>query len=300
MSVDPEKPTKRVAKKATGSTKKTARKASARSTSTEADRSAEPVALLNPQVRSISAFFPCYNDEHTIAGMVEKVEKSMQAAGVDYEIIVVNDASPDNAAAVLDALQAENPRLRVVTHNRNRGYGGALRSGIQAATKDWVFYTDGDGQYDPSEITTLIDLARDEVDVVQGYKIGRSDSIMRKIVGRTYHHGVAILFNLEVQDVDCDFRLMRRSKLQEIELVNNSGAITMELCRKLQETGARWVQTGVHHYNREYGASQFFTPSRVGKTLWDLARMWTQLIPGEALRRRRARKLAATTPARER
>ena len=302
MPVDPEKPAKRVAKKATKAAKTTkttkavkATKAAPAARAAAAATGGETGELLNPHVRSVTAFFPCYNDERSIPTMIEKVEKSLQAAGVDYEIIVINDASPDNAAAVLDALQAENPRLRVITHGTNRGYGGALKSGIEAATKDWVFYTDGDGQYDPSEITTLIDLARDEVDVVQGYKIGRSDSLMRKIVGRTYHHGVAILFNLEVQDVDCDFRLMRRAKLQQIELVNNSGAITMELCRKLQVAGARWVQTGVHHYNREYGASQFFTPSRVAKTLWDLARMWVQLMPAAAMERRRERKLARGT-----
>jgi len=298
VPVDPEespKPRSTAAKKRASSTTKAASATKAAPTAPAAKRD-----LLNPLVASVTAFFPCYNDEHSIGTMVEKVEKALEASGADFEIIVINDASPDNSAAVLDALQREHPKLRVITHNRNRGYGGALRSGFEAATKDWVFYTDGDGQYDPSEITRLIELAQTDVDVVQGYKIGRSDSLMRKVVGRTYHHGVAILFNLEVQDVDCDFRLMRRDKLDQIELVNNSGAITMELCRKLQETGARWVQTGVHHYNREYGASQFFTPSRVGKTLWDLARMWTQLIPGEALRRRRARKLAATTPARER
>ena len=298
MPVDPEespKPRSTAAKKRASSPTKAASATKAAPTAPAAKRD-----LLNPLVASVTAFFPCYNDEHSIGTMVEKVEKALEASGADFEIIVINDASPDNSAAVLDALQSEHPKLRVITHNRNRGYGGALRSGFEAATKDWVFYTDGDGQYDPSEITRLIELAQTDVDVVQGYKIGRSDSLMRKVVGRTYHHGVAILFNLEVQDVDCDFRLMRRDKLDQIELVNNSGAITMELCRKLQETGARWVQTGVHHYNREYGASQFFTPSRVGKTLWDLARMWTQLIPGEALRRRRARKLAATTPTRER
>ncbi|MFZ4515658.1 MAG: glycosyltransferase family 2 protein [Acidimicrobiia bacterium] len=293
MSVEPTEP--KVTRAAKTGTLAGAAKAAPRTKKASATSGATSggITPINPAVASVSAFFPCYNDEHTIGEMVGKVEKALEESGVDYEILVVNDGSSDNSANVLDALQAEHPKLRVITHNKNRGYGGALQSGIENSIKDWVFYTDGDGQYDPSEITKLIQLASADVDVVQGYKIGRSDSLMRKIVGRTYHHGVAILFNLEVEDVDCDFRLMRRTKLREFRLVNTSGAITLELCRKLQETGARWVQTGVHHYDREFGASQFFTVRRVSKTLWDLARMWVKLIPGEALARRRARRAAA-------
>lgn len=303
MSVEPGAPKRTRATKANADSAVT--KSAAASTRTKKTTAAKAAAtpapapesrdLMNPFVASVSAFFPCYNDEHTIGDMVRNVQKALEESGADYEILVVNDGSSDNSAAVLDALQAEHPKLRVITHNKNRGYGGALKSGIENSIKDWVFYTDGDGQYDPSELTKLIELVRPDIDVVQGYKIGRSDSLMRKIVGRSYHHGVAIMFNLQVQDVDCDFRLMRRSLLRNLRLVNTSGAITLELCRKLQDAGARWVQTGVHHYDREFGASQFFTLRRVSKTLWDLARMWVQLIPGEALVRRRDRRNASTT-----
>jgi glycosyltransferase involved in cell wall biosynthesis len=271
-----------------------ARRRSSKTVTASADTAATTTAAsaqpLNPAVESVSVFFPCYNDEHTIADMVIKAEKALIECNVDFEIIVVNDGSSDGSAKVLDELQASHPKLRVVTHSPNRGYGGALKSGFASAIKQWVFYTDGDGQYDPSELTKLIELARTDVDVVQGFKIGRSDSMMRKVVGRVYHHGVALAFNLSVDDVDCDFRLIRRSKLNEFTLVNTSGAICMELCRKLQNAEARWVQVGVHHYDREFGESQFFTPKRVIKTLWDLARMWVQLFPMAALQQRRERK----------
>src|SRR5438876_11889534 len=96
---------------------------------------------------SISAFFPCYNDANTIAGLVRRMERALQALTEDYEIIVVDDCSTDDSRALLHELQAEMPALRLVEHSRNRGYGGALRSGFRAATRDYVFYTDGAGQY---------------------------------------------------------------------------------------------------------------------------------------------------------
>ena len=113
-------------------------------------------APVNPAVTSVSAFFPCYNDEATIGRMVELAAKTIDACGVDGEIIVINDGSTDGSADVLAATAAAEPRLRVVHHESNRGYGGALLSGFRAATREWVFYTDGDGQFDPAELADLI------------------------------------------------------------------------------------------------------------------------------------------------
>ena len=135
-------------------------------------------------VESISAFFPCYNDEATIGAVVRSVASVLDTGDFDAEIIVVNDGSSDGSERVLKELTETEPRLRVVTHEHNRGYGGALLSGFAASTKQWVFYTDGDGQFDPTELALLLQLAADDVDVVQGYKLGRADTIVRKVVGR--------------------------------------------------------------------------------------------------------------------
>src|SRR5947208_3611189 len=105
-----------------------------------------------PKLSSISAFFPCYNDANTIAGLVRRVERALNDLTDDYEVIVVDDCSTDSSRELLRELQGDVPALRIVEHATNRGYGGALRSGFSAATKDYVFYTDGDGQYDPAEI----------------------------------------------------------------------------------------------------------------------------------------------------
>ena len=230
------------------------------------------------EVASVSAFFPCYRDESTIGEMVHRVVGAFDELGVDGDVTVVNDASPDDAAAVLERLASEEPRLRVVTHEVNRGYGGALQSGFAAATGEWVFYTDGDGQYDPAELVELVAQVGDDVDVVQGYKLDRSDNIARKVIGRAYHHTVSWLFGLSVRDTDCDFRLIRRSVLEQFELESTSGVICVELVRKLETAGARFVQVGVHHYPRSSGRSAFFKPRNVAKTLVDLTFLWWRLV----------------------
>ena len=167
---------------------------------------------INSSVESVSVFFPCYNDEFSIGPMVEAAREALIEADVEYEITVVNDASPDNSARVLESLKEKYPdEFHIITHSPNRGYGGALKSGFSSATKQWVFYTDGDGQYDPSELLMLIKNAGNDVDIVQGYKTidgqvrGRNDALHRKIIGRAYHHFVSIFFRLQIRDVDCDF-----------------------------------------------------------------------------------------------
>lgn len=227
---------------------------------------------------SITAFFPAYNDAGTIASMVVTTDATLRQITDDYEILVVNDGSPDHTAQVLADLEPLYPHLRVITHPQNRGYGGALRTGFQEASKDLVFYTDGDAQYDPREVRRLYEQLRDDVDVVQGYKIQRHDPLHRIIIGRVYHHVVKTAFGLRLRDVDCDFRLIRRRFFDVVELKSDSGVICVELMRKLQDSGARIVEVPVHHYHRVYGTSQFFNFRRVGRVGVDLFGLWWRLV----------------------
>lgn len=227
----------------------------------------------------LSMFFPAYNDAGTIASLVITSVKVAATLTDDYEVIVVNDGSKDDTPKILDELARIYPdHVRIVHHAVNRGYGGALRSGFAAATKEFVFYTDGDGQYDPSEVTALWSEMRDGVDWVNGWKISRSDPMHRIIIGRVYHHFVKLLFGLKVRDVDCDFRLMRRRIFDVVRLEKNSGVICLEMMKKFQDAGFRVAEQPVHHYHRAHGQSQFFNFRRVGRTLIDVMKLWWALV----------------------
>jgi glycosyltransferase involved in cell wall biosynthesis len=241
---------------------------------------------------SITAFFPCYNDAGTIASVVITADRTLRDLTDDYEIIVGNDASTDNSAQILADLEQHYSRLRILTHATNRGYGGNLRSMFAAATKDLVFYTDGDAQYDPAELSQLYAQLRPDVDVVQGWKIERSDPMHRKIIGRVYHHFVRWWFGLHLRDVDCDFRLFRRHVLESFPLESNSGCITVEMMTRIEQGGFTVFEVPVHHYHRAYGESQFFNFPRVARTLVELSGMWVKL----KLLRKRYSSGSATPP----
>ncbi len=236
---------------------------------------------------SISAFFPAYNDAGTIASMVISADRTLRDLTNDYEVIVVNDGSPDHTGEVLADLQTRYPRLRVVTHPKNRGYGGALRSGFANATKSLICYTDGDAQYDPREFKLLVEHLRDDVDVVQGYKIQRHDPVHRIVIGKLYHAIVRLMFRLHIRDVDCDLRLIRRHVFDVVELTQDSGVICVEMMTKIEQAGFRITEVPVHHYHRAYGQSQFFNVRRVGRVGVDLIKLWVQLVLLRGTARRR-------------
>ena len=239
----------------------------------------------------LSVFFPAYNDAGTIASLVITSVKVASQLTDDYEVIVINDGSKDDTPKILDELARIYPdHVRIVHHQKNRGYGGALRSGFATATKDYVFYTDGDAQYDPAEMTLLWEKMRDDVDWVNGWKISRSDPMHRIIIGRVYHHMVKLLFGLRVRDVDCDFRLMRRRIFDVVQLEKNSGVICLEMMKKFQDAGFRVAEQPVHHFHRAYGKSQFFNFPRIYRTAVDVLKLWWMLVvrrehlKGQALR----------------
>jgi glycosyltransferase involved in cell wall biosynthesis len=234
---------------------------------------------------SISAFFPAYNDSGTIASMVVMADRTLRRLTDDYEVIVVNDGSRDHTAQVLSELEAVFPRLRVVHHPRNMGYGAALRTGLDSAVKELIFYTDGDAQYDVRELETLMPLMTDEVDIVNGYKISRSDPLHRVVIGNIYCAIVRFAFGLGIRDVDCDFRLVRRDCYKRVSLASSSGTICVEMIKSFQLAGLRFAEAPVHHYHRAYGKSQFFNFRRLARTLIDLSKLWWRLVARQGSRR---------------
>jgi glycosyltransferase involved in cell wall biosynthesis len=226
----------------------------------------------------LSVFFPAYNDSGTIASLVITALQTAQTLTDDFEIIIVNDGSVDATAQIANELARTYPQVKVVHHHGNRGYGGALRTGFQTATRELIFYTDGDAQYDPAEMARLWDAFAEDVDLVNGYKISRSDPFHRVVIGRIYHHTVRLLFGLRVRDVDCDFRLLRRSIFQSVRLEKNSGVICLEMMKKIQDAGFRIAEVPIHHYHRAYGKSQFFNFRRLFKTALDVGNLWLALV----------------------
>jgi glycosyltransferase involved in cell wall biosynthesis len=231
-----------------------------------------------PKPAGLSVFFPAYNDSGTIASMVIRAVQAAAELTPDFEVIVVNDGSADATPAILDELARTYPRVRVVHHAKNRGYGGALQTGFRSATKELIFYTDGDAQYDPAELSALWERMTPDADLVNGYKISRSDPLHRIIIGRLYHHIVSVMFGLTVRDVDCDFRLMRRTIFERINLEKTSGVICLEMMKKIEDAGFRIVEVPVHHYHRAFGKSQFFNLRRIAKTGVDVLRLWFALV----------------------
>lgn len=240
------------------------------------------VAGLRPAQKfpyGLTVFFPAYNDAPSLPALIAKTFKVLREHAADFEVVVVNDGSGDNTAQVLESLRAEyHPNLRVVTHEVNRGYGGALRSGFAAATRDFVFYTDGDGQYDVSELPNLMALVRDEVGLVNGFKLERNDPWHRVWIGKTYNRFARFLFGVKLSDIDCDFRLIRRKVMEDIELVSTSGTICVELVRKIEMSPYEVRETGVHHFPRLHGTSQFFRLKSLFTTLFQLIRLYVQVV----------------------
>ena len=164
--------------------------------------------------------------------------------------------------------------MRIVHHEKNKGYGGALRTGFAEASKEFVFYTDGDAQYDVRDLPALWEQMNDSVDMVQGYKIGRSDPLHRVIIGRIYHWVTNLAFGIHLKDVDCDFRLIRRSVFDKVQLESDSGVICVEMMTKIRQAGFRIREVPVHHYHRAYGQSQFFNFRRIFRVGRDLLKLW--------------------------
>ncbi len=227
---------------------------------------------------SISVFFPAFNDAENLKTQIPRTVETLERLTADFEIIVVDDGSTDATPEVLDAFRRKYSFLRVVRHPHNLGYGAALQSGFNHATKELVFYTDGDGQYDVRDLPRLFEKLSPETDMVMGFKVRRADAAHRSMIGKLYQTGIKFLFGLKIQDVDCDFRLIRRRVLDAIVLSSQTGAICVDLMRQIERGGFRVVEVPVQHHPRLHGTSQFFRVGPVFWTLVDLGRLWVRLV----------------------
>lgn len=202
--------------------------------------------------RGVSVFYPCYNEEANVERTTRAAIQACERLFIDYEIIIVNDGSKDRTAEIADRLAAEHPRVRAVHNNPNRGYGGALQRGFRESSKEFVFYTDGDGQFDFEEMEKLIPLMA-KFDIVSGYRLNRRDPIQRKLNAFCWGTLVNLLFGLGIRDVDCAFKIYPRRLFDEIEMHSTGALIDTEILARAQRCGYTIGQIGVHHYARTAG-----------------------------------------------
>ncbi len=201
---------------------------------------------------SISVFFPCYNEQENVGKTIEKAIAVLEELNTDFEVIIVDDGGTDETGRIADEIADRDDRVKVVHHGRNLGYGAALQSGFKAATKELVFYTDADGQFDIGEMPPLLDLM-DRHDVVSCYRLNRQDSIIRKINAWCWTKLVCLLFGLKIRDIDCAFKLYKREIFDKIELSSTGALIDAEILARAKRRGYSIVQKGVHHYPRRAG-----------------------------------------------
>jgi len=208
--------------------------------------------MATTKVKEISVFFPCYNEQENIPALVSKSLEVLPAIADDYQIILVNDGSSDQTRQVAQKYADDNEHIELVSHEINRGYGAALRTGFLSAKKELVFYTDGDNQFDIKELPLLINL-KDKYDIVSGYRIRRQDPFIRKLNAALYNIALFILFGLRIKDVDCAFKLYKRELFDKIEITSDCALVDAEILIKAKKLGYKIGQCGVNHYPRTAG-----------------------------------------------
>lgn len=204
---------------------------------------------------SISFFFPAYNEEATVEPLVHQAEAVLGGITDDYEILIVDDGSTDRTTEIGAHLMRESAHTRLIHHSGNRGYGAALRSGVEHSTKKLIFFTDGDLQFDVGELKQLLPYL-ENADIVAGYRIKRADSLHRILVSSVFNFLCRHLYRLQVRDVNCAFKLYRREVFESMELKSSRGLINAEILVKALRAGYRIKQVGVHHYPRKNGMSR--------------------------------------------
>ncbi|MBN1941543.1 MAG: glycosyltransferase family 2 protein [Candidatus Diapherotrites archaeon] len=223
-------------------------------------------------IKSITIFFPAYYDEKSIPILTKKFHGLLKKTGRQFEIIIVDDGSPDNTGKVADRLAKQFSNVRVIHHPKNRGYGGALISGFTKAKTDLVGFTDGDAQYNVEEFPQFLEAIK-EADLVIGFRKKRAEGFSRRFTQKIYKLLLFLLFGITVKDPDCSYKLARRKIFEKIKLTSNSGFISAELIYKAKKNGFRIKQVPVTHLKRPFGNSTFFGLKRIADLRKDIVRV---------------------------
>ena len=240
--------------------------------------SEEPKSKVAGAVQELSVVLPAYNEEPNIDRVVRTVMAYLDPTGIDYEVLPVNDGSRDRTGEILARLQQEFPRVRPQTHPQNRGYGAALRTGFDAAEKRYVFYMDGDGQFDINDLDKLLPLASEDV-IVTGFRIERRDPLIRRLNAKLFGGWlVRVMLGVYVRDLNCAFKLIPKKVLRAITLESTGALINAELYGRAIRAGFGIREVGVHHYPREAGVQTGAHLGVIVRAFYDLLRLRQQII----------------------
>ncbi len=232
--------------------------------------------MIDPATFRLSVFFPAYHDEKNIRKTTENTLRAIRELGIrTFEIIIVEDGSPDRTGEVADELAREHPEVRVIHHPENRGYGAALKTGFESAKYDWVFYTDGDNQFDLQELKKLIALT-EYSDMVFGFRIKKQYSSYRKLTSFCYNQLLRVLFDIRDRDVDCAFKIFRRDLFDKIAIESKDAFIDAEIAIKARLLDYTCTEIGVTHLPRVDGVSTGARPSVILRTLGEIFRYYAR------------------------
>lgn len=229
-----------------------------------------------PIKKSISVILPAHNEAANIEPVIAKCVSICSKLFNDFEVLAVDDGSADGTGALVEKIAEKDRRVRLVTHPVNRGYGAALRSGFAAATKQWVFFTDSDGQFDPAEVADFVPLL-DKADIVAGYRLKRQDNFYRRMMGWLYTFLVDLFFGTGVKDINCAFKFIRADFLKGFLLSSEGALINAEIISLARRQKLNIVQKGVHHYPRRSGKQSGGSARVISKALKEYVELYRRL-----------------------
>ena len=225
---------------------------------------------------SLTIFYPCYNEEANVERVTRAAVEVAGKIADDFEVLIVNDGSRDRTGEIADRLVAEIPGVRAVHNNPNLGYGGALARGFREARKNWIFYTDGDGQFDFNEIPNVLPLLETH-DIVSCYRLDRKDPLLRKVNAWAWSTLVNLLFHIGLKDIDCAFKIYPRTFIERIEMKSRGALIDTEMLAKARSLGYSIAQMGVHHYPRTAGAQTGANLKVILRAFKELFKLYRQI-----------------------
>jgi glycosyltransferase involved in cell wall biosynthesis len=237
--------------------------------------------MTDDRLTSLSVVLPCHDEQANVAAAIREAAVAAATAASAFEILVVDDGSTDATRAIAATAAFRDPRVRVLAHDENRGYGAALRTGIAAARCDWILLTDADLQFDLSDLAHFVEPARSH-DVVVGYRLARMDPLMRRVNAYAWNRLVCRVFDLDVRDVDCAFKLLRGDLARRLRLTADGAMISTELVARARLAGASIVELGVRHRPRVAGCQSGADPAVVVGAFRELRRIRAELGAGSS------------------